>query len=156
MEIITKGKNGSFHKGTVFLLPILFLINFSYVFSQPSWQLEVQGVITENDRPLAGAKISTYIKGQEQESVHTNAKGIFKIYLKANAQYLVIITKSGGYITKTISFDTRNVPNSEDNNKNFNFPLDASLFKEFKGLDPTILRDPIGKVTYDLNKKQFL
>ena len=140
----------------IFLLLILILFYCSPVFSQPKWQLEIQGVIMENEKPLAGAKISSYIQGVEQDVVITNAKGGFKIYLKAGAQYLVKMTKAGGYITKVVSFDTRNVPSSEDNNKNFNFPLGASLFKEFKGLDPAILREPIGKVSYDPNKRQFI
>jgi tetratricopeptide (TPR) repeat protein len=143
-------------KISIFLLPILILFYCSPVFSQPKWQLEIQGVIMENEKPLAGAKISSYIQGVEQDVVITNAKGGFKIYLKAGAQYLVKMTKAGGYITKVVSFDTRNVPSSEDNNKNFNFPLGASLFKEFKGLDPAILREPIGKVSYDPNKRQFI
>jgi tetratricopeptide (TPR) repeat protein len=156
MEINTIDKICFVQKASLILLPIIFFLNFSTAFSQPKWQLEIHGVITENDKPLAGAKIASYVKGQEQEVIYTNAKGAFKINLNANAQYLVKMTKSGGYITKVVSFDTRNLPNSEDNNRNFNFPLDATLFKEFKGLDPSLLREPIGKVNYNTNKKQFV
>ncbi len=141
-----------------FLLLFLFAfyLNFSVALAQPYWQLVIQGIITENEKPLAGAKITSIINGEEQEDVYTNAEGAFKIKLNANTEYLVKITKSGGYITKVLSFDTRNVPKSEDNNRSFNLSFDAALFKEFKGFDKSMLQTPFGKVSYDENKKQFI
>lgn len=140
----------------LFLFLFTFYFNYSNVIAQPQWKLVVQGVITENENPLSGAKITSFIKGEEQEAVYTTAEGFFKIYLNANTEYLVKITKAGGYITKVLSFDTRNVPKSEDNNRSYSLSFDAALFKEFAGFDKSALQIPFGKVSFDENKKQFI
>jgi hypothetical protein len=137
------------------LLLIAFLLSAKSGFSQEIWKLEIQGIITENERPLSGTKITSSIDGADQEEVYTNAKGMFKICLKANSEYIIKISKLGGYITKSLAFDTRNVSNSENIYKNFTLSFDAELFKDIVGLDKSVLKDPFGKVSYDPTKKQF-
>jgi tetratricopeptide (TPR) repeat protein len=155
MQTKTNQNRIPFQGSFLLLFVFAFYLNFSCVIAQPKWKLVIEGVITENDKPLLGAKVTSFIKGEEQEDVYTNSEGVFKINLNANTEYIVKITKLGGYITKVLSFDTRNVPKSEDNISSFNLSFDAALFKEFTGFDKSLLQTPFGKVKYDENKKQF-
>jgi hypothetical protein len=81
----------------------------------------------------------------------TNKKGkcLFKLPLDKN--FKIEISKTG-FVTKYIMISTK-VPN--DKRDIFSFSFDVDLFEEIKGLDVSVLKQPIAKVAYNLTLEGF-
>jgi tetratricopeptide (TPR) repeat protein len=131
-----------------FLLPAL-------VFAQPKWRLDLDGKVEENGKKLEGANVKILKNGTEVANLFTSSAGAFKYSLEPNADYMVKVTKPGGYVTKLISISTKNVPSSEDDGSFVPYKLEVTLFKELPGLDVSALKDPVGKVFYIQAKNDF-
>ncbi len=134
----------------------LCLIGPLKAYAQPKWKLNVTGKVEENGKAIDGVSIKISKSGAEPITVYSSGNGKFSFTLEPNGYYTVRVTKSGGYITKIITFDTKNVPSDEDERSQpMGFYMEVSLFKEYKGMDLSLLKDPIGKVSYVLSARRF-
>ncbi|MCZ2248126.1 MAG: carboxypeptidase-like regulatory domain-containing protein, partial [Bacteroidia bacterium] len=140
-----------------FTFLLLFILGSNVkVWAQPNWKLHVFGKISENGKGLDNASIKISKRGAAPVTINTSSNGKYSFDLDPNGVYDIYITKSGGYITKIVNIDTKNVPAIEDERvKPFTFEMDVDIFKEFKGFDGTLLKDPIGKVNYVASAQIF-
>ena len=119
------------------------------VVAQPKWKLNITGKVEENGKSLDGASIKIIKTGGATNLVYTAGNGKFSFTLDPNANYTVEISKAGGFITKIITFDTKNVPSDEDERMQpFALYMEVNIFKAYKGFDLSLLKEPIGKVFY--------
>ena len=123
--------------------------------AQSKWKLDIDGKVEENGKKLEAASVKIFKNGTEAASLFTSSAGAFKYSLEPNADYLIKITKAGGYVTKIISISTKNVPNTEDERDFMPFKMEVTLFKEAPGLDVSVLKEPIGKIFYVQSKNNF-
>ena len=105
----------------------------------------------EEIKSIDSASITVYVADIVHTQTYTNKKGrcIFKLPLGTN--FKIVISKPG-FTTKFFEVNTR-VPLEKKNT--FSFSFDIDLFEEVKGLDISILKKPIAKVTYNLIVDQF-
>jgi hypothetical protein len=114
-----------------------------------AWTLEVKGIVTENDKKLSGAVVTVAAGGNTVNTINCS-DGKFDLTLQANQDYTISFTKPG-YITKRISFSTKNVP-PERAKFNFTaFTIDqVDIFPEIDGSDiDQILQQPVAKILYN-------
>jgi hypothetical protein len=60
------------------------------------------------------------------------------------------LTKSGGYITKIVTFDTKNVPNDEDDRPQpfaFQILTEINISRSTRVWIYALLKDPIAKIS---------
>ena len=134
----------------LFNLLIFTCLGIATALAQPKWKLNVTGKAVENGKSLDGVSIKISKSGAEPVTIFASDNGKFSFSLDPNSLYTVRFTKPGGYITKIVTFDTKNVPNDEDERPEpFTFPIqEINIFKEYKGLDVSLLKEPIAKVSY--------
>jgi hypothetical protein len=133
----------------LFLLCISFLLPLRSWSQTQAWTIEVRGTVEENDKKLPGAVVSVYQDNNLVNSM-TTPSGNFGFTLQGDNNYTIAFTKPG-YITKRISFSTKNVP--ADRAK-YGFSaysdIEVNIFPEIPGTDvDQILMQPIGKIGYD-------
>lgn len=102
-------------------------------------------------KPLDSVLITIFNGDIPYSEIWTNKKGksIFKLPLDKN---LTIQVSKKGFVTKSISVNTK-VP--FDDRDAFNFSCDVDIFEEVEGLDVTILKSPIAKITYSTSLGSF-
>ncbi|NNM95692.1 MAG: carboxypeptidase regulatory-like domain-containing protein [Bacteroidia bacterium] len=143
-------------KGTGFYLFILLLACLLYIGASTQtnkWAIEVKGAVTENSRKLPGAVITVYAGGSAVNTINSS-DGRFDFNLSSGTDYMISFTKAG-YITKQISFSTKNVP-AERVSHGFDpytsisevdiFPLMTG--GNFEARLEQLLQQPIAKVAY--------
>lgn len=94
----------------IFLLAAYLSLFLGYVgFAQsPAWTIEVKGAVTENNRKLSGAVITVSANNSTVKTINSN-DGKFDFLLSPSNDYTISFANNG-YITKQISFSTKNVP----------------------------------------------
>ena len=131
----------------------LFLFSTSVAFSDgdADWHIAVDGIITKEDQKLKGAIVTLVNLENYPEvtrSIVTPGNGKFIFILKPDKEYLIIASKTG-HVTKKILFSTKNVPDGRVSKEFTYFPIEISLFEDIEGLNISILKNPIGKITYN-------
>ena len=122
---------------------------------QAQKNLSIDGTLTEGSGKLAGGEIKIKEGSSIINTVTTAANGKFTFELPLNSVYMIEFTK-GGYVTKRIEVDTRNVPEEDLDKANFHYGgWKVELFEDAFDLDASILNQPIGKVTYNPSYLQF-
>lgn len=114
-----------------------------------NWTIEVKGQVTENDKKLHGAVISVLEGGSTVNTVNSS-DGKFDFQLQAGNDYVITFSKPG-YITKRISFSTKNVPADRGKYGFTPFTIDeVDIFPEVPGTDvDQILQQPIAKINFE-------
>src|SRR6185437_5975137 len=114
-----------------------------------AWTVRVKGVVTENDRKLPGAVITVY-DGATVVNTDNSSDGKFDFQLDPDKDYVITFSKPG-YITKRISFSTKNI--TADRGKYGFAPFtieEVDIFPEIPGTDiDQILQQPVAKINYD-------
>lgn len=82
----------------------------------------------------------------------TDKKGRMAFRLPLNRIFTVHITKNG-FVEKKIIVDTHVAADPE---KSFNFTFDVDIFPKVKGLDVSVLNQPIAKINYRPYTKEFI
>lgn len=102
-------------------------------------------------KPLDSVIVTIYNGDIPYSEIWTNKKGkcSFKLPLDKN---LTIEVSKKGFVTKSISVNTK-VP--FDDRDAFNFSCDVDIFEEINGLDVTVLKSPIAKITYSTSLGTF-
>ena len=83
--------------------------------------------------------------------IWTNKKGKCSFKLPLDKSLTIEISKKG-FVTKSISINSK-VP--FDDRDAFNFSCDVDIFEEINGLDVTVLKSPIAKITYSPSLTTF-
>jgi alkylhydroperoxidase/carboxymuconolactone decarboxylase family protein YurZ len=106
-------------------------------------------MVTENDKKLPGAVITVYENGNAINTINSS-DGKFNFKLYSDKSYMITFTKPG-YITKRISFSTRNVPQDRAKFGFTPFTIDeVDIFPEMEGTNvDQILQQPIAKIAFD-------
>lgn len=138
-------------------IPILTFFIFSLFFLKPSislasskWNIEVKGIVTEKGQKLPGAIVSVYADST-LKSTFSSTDGEFAFTLQPDTDYMIAFTKQG-YITKCISFSTKNVPPARAKQGFTPYDIEISIYKKVNGVDAnTLLQTPLAIVKYDPN-----
>jgi hypothetical protein len=128
---------------------------------QKDYYLELKGYVRhlkgsenekENDvKPLDSTLITIYNGDVPYSELWTNKKGKCSFKLPLDKTFKIEITKQG-FVTKHIMVNTK-VP--YDNRGTFTFNFDVDLFEVVKGLDVSVLNNPIAKVAYRVSEETF-
>lgn len=102
-------------------------------------------------KALDSVLVTIYNGDIPYSEIWTNKKGkcSFKLPLDKN---LTIQVSKKGFVTKSISLNTK-VP--FDDRDAFNFSCDVDIFEEINGLDVTVLKSPIARITYSPSLATF-
>ncbi len=126
----------------------------SNVFGQsPAWTIEVKGAVTEYNRKLAGAVITVFANNSPVNTINSR-DGKFDFNLSPDNDYTITFTKPG-YITKRISFSTKNVPDERGKHgfDPYTSISEVDIIPLMKGGDfesraDQLLLQPVAKVAY--------
>src|ERR1051325_4666435 len=143
------------------LVAFIFLIKaFSFSASAQNWVMPVEGKVMVGVQKTAGAIITLYKNGTQQQQVVTTSNGKFSFELLPNAEYIIAITKPG-FVTKKFKIITANVPADRADAGNFNpFQPDVTLFEmptapEISKRVEAILSQPIAIYQYIPTENNF-
>lgn len=118
------------------------------------WDFKVTGKVEKNSKKLDGAIVTLYQGSSMVKQVTTPANGKFDFVLNPNSDYTITVTKAG-HITKRFSFNTRNVPEERGKAGFAGFDMTVSIFDALKGVDYSILNQPLAKINYDPSEEDF-
>lgn len=128
---------------------------------QKDFYLELRGNVrhlkgTENEKPneikpLDSTLITIYNGDVPYSELWTNKKGKCSFRLPLDKSFKIEVSKPG-FVTKHIAVNTR-VP--FDNKGTYTFTFDVELFEVVKGLDVSVLNNPIAKVSYRVSEECF-
>lgn len=111
-----------------------------------------KGEDKEAEAKLLDSVLITIFNGDIPYSeIWTNKKGKSTFKLPLDKSFIIQVSKKG-FVTKSISVNTK-VP--FDDRDAFNFTCDVDIFEEIEGLDVTILKSPIAKITYSPSLGSF-
>jgi hypothetical protein len=107
----------------------------------------------ESTRLIDSAEISVYTHDNVLLATFiTNKKGKCEFKLPLNKKFIIRVTKKG-YVTKFIEVNSK-VPH--DKKKEYVFPFQVDIFEEIKGLDVSVLNNPVAKITYSTFEERFV
>jgi len=127
------------------VLSILLLTLLAH--AQTEWTVILNGKVLEAGKPLSRAILILKKNGEDVQKVVTAPNGKFNITLYSDNDYDLYFTKKG-YVTKFISYSTKNVPEDKIDGIYSEFIFELELFKEMEGLNTSILDFPVFKVKY--------
>ncbi|MBC7412296.1 MAG: hypothetical protein H7331_07570, partial [Bacteroidia bacterium] len=118
--------------------------------SYAQWKLDVEATIKKDGKKLEGVNVALIKNGSEVEKVTTSVNGKFAFRLDPNADYTLKMSKPG-HVSKLVNITTKNIPAEEmSSGEDGAFAgWEVTLFEEIKGIDYTILNQPIAKIAYD-------
>ncbi len=135
------------------MLAGLLLLLSTAVVAQ-DWDFKVSGKVEKAGKKLDGAIVTLYQGSSMVKQVTTSSSGKFDFTLMPNSDYMITVTKSG-HITKRFSFNTRNVPDERGKAGFAGMDMTISIFDALKGVDYSILNQPLAKVKYETSEEDF-
>ncbi len=145
------------HSVSKIILLLSIFISFKAFAAKPTWSIEVKGTVTEKGQPLQGAVISLFSDSVLLQQV-TSPDGDFVFNLRADTEYMFTFSKPG-YISKCITFSTKNVPLARAKTGFSAYDIEVSIFKKIDGVDISqLLQAPLAMIRYnaDLNDGDFM
>ncbi|MCW3086341.1 MAG: hypothetical protein JWP12_3707 [Bacteroidetes bacterium] len=112
---------------------------------------ESENAKEENVKPLDSALVTIYSGDVPYSEFWTNKKGKCSFKLPLDKNFKIQISKEG-FVTKYIFVSTK-IPESKKDVFSFNFDVD--IFQELRGLDVSVLKNPIAKVSYNIPLEGF-
>jgi|GEM_PF-2477714 len=112
-------------------------------------RIKSKGTIIDYDtkKKLEGVQVIVMRNGAQQEVHDAGTSGKFDFTLPLGYTYDLKFSRAD-YVTKIIRVDTRNIP-EEDRAGGFSMEFEASLFKYVEGFNTEILKEPMGKASFD-------
>jgi serine phosphatase RsbU (regulator of sigma subunit) len=135
------------------LLLFSILLSLKAFAGKPTWTIEAKGTVTEKGQPLQGALISLFSDSTLLQKV-TSPDGDFSFILHADTEYMFTFSKPG-YVSKCITFSTKNVPAARAKTGFLPYDINVSIFKKIDGVDISqLLQAPLAMIRYnaDLNE----
>jgi len=135
---------------------ILFICATSASIAQPTWKVDIDGGVKDEDtkQALEGAKIEIFKGTSVIKTIYSNEKGKFSYLLEPSNSYTFKIS-CPTYIAKLISVSTENVPDNVEVTDNFLVKMQVSLYKEVPGIDFSVFDKPIGSIFYEKAERNF-
>ena len=112
---------------------------------------ESKGTIKDETLPLDSALVTIYMDNVPRSEIMTNKKGKCAFKLPLDKVFKIEVSKKG-YVTKYFEVSTK-VP--FDKKDIYSFAFDIDLFEDIKGLDVSVLKKPVAKVTFNQFLVQF-
>lgn len=144
------------------LLLILFTvlhICIVKVAAQNDWTFSVnvsaKDIETKNQLDGVNILITDKIGNARVHSAVSSSTQKIKLNLQPGHDYVLKISKDG-YVSKTISISTRNVPVFDKAIPNFIFDVSADIFTEEPNEDYSAFRQAFGMILFDETKKDFI
>ncbi|MFN5494856.1 MAG: hypothetical protein ACK5AQ_11410, partial [Bacteroidota bacterium] len=144
----------------LFFLFFWWFIPFGLLLAQTpkTFRLEFDATVREkkNAFKLPDTKIEVLRDGVLVETLLTDASGRHIFKFQPNGEYELRFSKAG-YVTKTVSVSTNDVPEKDLVIKLeiFTFKVNVDLFPRLPDIDFSILDQPVGKIYYNKKKKDF-
>ena len=113
--------------------------------------VEIRGMVDQDFQPLAGGSLNLTENGKQVDRLVTGPSGTFSFKLDFNKIYIVSASKEG-LVSKKIEFNTA-LPEGTSGKWVAEFAM--SLFKPCKGLDMSVLEQPVAKIYFNEKKKTF-
>lgn len=127
----------------LFLIPVLSFAA-KKANNQLKWTVEVKGTVNEKGKLLRGSVISLYVDSTLKQQI-TSDSGEFDFILMPDTDYMLTFTKPG-YITKCMSFSTKDVPTERAKQGFSAFDVIISIYPKTEGIDV----DPMSKAPLDM------
>lgn len=139
-------------KRRTFIAIIIILIPlFSYAGS--TWNIEIRGSVTAKGIKLKNSLITIY-GGALSKRVIESPNGDFDFFLQPDTNYLITFTKVG-YITKCVSFSTKNVPSGRAAKGFSPYDIEVEIYPKIAGVDDApLIQAPLAIVKYDSTFEQ--
>ena len=132
------------------ILFLCFLFVSSSIFAQnETIRIKSKRAIYDSgtESKLDGVQIIVYKNGTQEKVEDAGSSGKFDFSLPLGYLYDLKFSRAD-YVTKIMRIDTRNIP-AEDRVNGFQLDMEPSLFKYIDGFNTDILKDPMGKATFD-------
>jgi hypothetical protein len=146
------------HKTRMKRTILIFFLSFCYiVFSEAQTLIRIQGSVSENGVALKEVNIKIYkSKGGVFRRTKTDTSGNyhFDLSLGTSEEYLIVVSKRG-FVSKRYLVSTENIPAAI---RNTSFPpigAYVTLFKPIRGIDYSLLLQPLIKYYYDAEKDRY-
>lgn len=120
--------------------------------SETPRKLVVRGISEYQMEPLSRANINLYEGSNKIKTIQSGSDGSFSLDLEMNKQYVIEVEKDG-LVGKKISFNTQ-LPDDEKGTWMNEFSV--NLVKPCKGIDYSILKEPVDKVAFDSRRREFI
>ena len=131
---------------------ILIFFSFS-IFSQ-ELSIKIKGKITDDLHPIVDANIIITQNSKIVNKLLTDATGHFNFSVPFGVDYLITVSKDE-FVSKKFDINTNGIP-PEKSSSNFKvIQADITLFKRMKGVDYSILDQPIIKYSYNAEDEVF-
>jgi flagellar biosynthesis GTPase FlhF len=129
------------------------------VSAQNDWTFSVnvsaKDIETKNQLDGVSILITDKISNARVHSAVSSADQKIKLNLEPGHDYVLKISKNG-YVSKTISISTRNVPVFDKTVPSFIFDVSADIFTEQPNEDYSAFRQAFGMILFDETKKDFI
>lgn len=127
--------------------------------AQTDWAFSVnvsaKDIETKNQLDGVNILITDKITNARVHIATSSAEQKVKLNLEPGKDYVLKISKDG-YVSKTISISTRNVPVFDKTIPSFIFEVSADIFTEEPNEDYSAFRQAFGMILFDETKKDFI
>lgn len=145
--------------GLFFILLISLGVAIPDAIAQNDWTFSVnvsaKDIETKNQLEGVNILVTDKITNARVHSAISSADQKIKLNLEQGKDYVLKISKNG-YVSKTISISTRNVPVFDKTIPSFIFDVTADIFTEEPTEDYTAFRQAFGMILFDEAKKDFI
>jgi hypothetical protein len=125
-------------------------LTFWSVAQDDTYTIEGQVKDKSSLKKLEAAQVRVLQNGAEYDVYDCGGSGRFKFDLPLGYVYDIVCSRTE-YVTKSIRIDTKNIP-LEDREGGFISQTDFFLFKYIEGFNMDIMKDPVGKASFDPQK----
>ena len=130
------------------------LIFYSFSISSQELSIKIKGKITDDLHPIVDANIIITQNSKLVNKLLTDATGHFNFTVPFGVDYLITVSKDE-FVSKKFDINTNGIP-PEKSSSNFKvIQADITLFKRMKGVDYSILDQPIIKYSYNAEDEVF-
>jgi hypothetical protein len=127
--------------------------------AQSNWSFSVNvsaaDIETKNQLDGVDILVTDKISNARVHSAVSSASQKIKLNLEPGKDYVLKISKNG-FVSKTISISTRNVPVFDKTIPSFIFDVSADIFTEKPNEDYAAFRQAFGMILFDETKKDFI
>ena len=130
------------------------LIFYSFSISSQELSIKIKGKITDDLHPIVDANVIITQNSKIVNKLLTDATGHFSFSVPFGVDYLITVSKDE-FVSKKFDINTNGIP-PEKSSSNFKvIQADITLFKRMKGVDYSILDQPIIKYSYNAEDEVF-
>jgi len=137
---------------TFFILFVCLLVN--PLFSEEKDSVLLKGMVYNNKDRVKNVVVKIYEDNNLLKEIHVKSTNRFKTYLPVNKKLTIAITAEE-YFPKRFIFDT-SMPEEIKKVPDYEFDIDIFKLEELEGVNTSFLDFPVGIVTYNERKGEFL